>query len=148
FIYDAAERLSKVMENGSELAEYQYDARGRLLSKTVGGQVTWFQYSLDGLLAEYSRQGSLLRAYGWRPKGHWQTDPLWTADASSQPWRVNYYTNDRSGMPLQLTDSTGAQIWKGISTAFGETEVVHGARTDNLMRFPGQREAEETALFA
>jgi len=138
FIYNAAERLAEVDDNGSVIATYQYDPLGRRIQKQINGLIIWYQYADEGLIAEYAENGSLARAYGWRPQGTWGTDPLWLADVTGTGWAVYYYQNDYLGTPQRLTDSVGEQLWKGTAEAYGRTyENLTNAILNNL-RFPGQ----------
>ena len=145
FLYNAAERLSEIKDNGATIARYQYDPMGRRFKKEVNGTVTWFQYADEGLIAEYSENGALRRAYGWKLGGLWGTDPVWLADVSGAAWTLNFYHNDHLGTSQRLTNVAGNVTWKAVSEAFGKTQVSVNT-TDNPLRFPGQRSDDESRL--
>src|SRR5690606_3364964 len=50
FIYNVAERLSEIKDNGATIAEYHYDPMGRRFKKDVSGTITWFLYAEEGLI--------------------------------------------------------------------------------------------------
>lgn len=137
FLYNAAERLSEIKDNGATIAKYQYDPMGRRFKKEVNGKITWFQYADEGLIAEFTQNGTLTRAYGWKPGNLWGTDPVWLADISGATWTLNFYHNDHLGTSQRLTSIAGNVTWKAVSEAFGKTLVTTNA-TDNPLRFPGQ----------
>jgi RHS repeat-associated protein len=146
FTYDAAQRLKEVDDQGTAVATYKYDPFGRRIQKSIGGQITWYQYSDEGLIAEYSQIGRLTRAYGWRPDGEWSTYPLWQADVGDTMWNVYYYQNDSIGMPALLVDTTGTVKWHASHSTFGRTFIsVSGVNTQ--ARFPGQYADDETGLY-
>jgi RHS repeat-associated protein len=136
--YNAAERLVGIDENGQALGRYRYDPMGRRVYKETATETTWFLYTDEGLVAELQADGTLKRAYGWKPQGLWGTDPLWLADRSlSGEWTAHVYHNDHLWTPQRLTALDGAVTWSGRSEAFGLTVAVVDA-IDNPLRFPGQ----------
>jgi len=146
FLYNAAERLSEIKDNGATIAKYQYDPMGRRFRKEVNGTVTWFQYADEGLIAEFAQNGALRRTYGWKPGGLWGTDPVWLADVSGSAWTLNLYHNDHLGTSQRLTNIAGNVTWSAVSEAFGNTENSVSV-TDNPLRFPGQYRDEETDVY-
>ena len=142
FIYNAAERLSEVKDNGTTIGKYQYDPMGRRFRKETSQGITWFQYADEGLIAEYTPNDTLQRTYGWRPSGLWGGDPVWLADVSAATWSVNYYHNDHLGTSQRMTNANGTMTWKGVSEAFGETKAIADA-ANNPLRYPGQYKDRE-----
>ena len=144
-VYDAADRLVAVeTPDGQTVATYAYDATGRRVSKTVGGETTYFLYGHFGLQAEYDGDGTLLRSYGWRPE---LTDahrrPLWVRSGAAT-W---YYVVDLRNAPLRLVDGTGAVVgWSAETEAFGRAHVAAGAAVTQPLRLPGQYADAETGL--
>jgi RHS repeat-associated protein len=125
-------------ENGQALGRYRYDPMGRRVYKETATETTWFVYADEGLVAELRADGTLKRAYGWKPQGLWGTDPLWLADRGlSGEWTAHVYHNDHLWTPQRLTASDGAVSWSGRSEAFGLTVAVVGS-VENPLRFPGQ----------
>ena len=145
FSYNAAERLIAIDDDGVTTGRYQYDPMGRRIQKNVAGTITWFQYSDEGVIAEFDASGNPTKAYGWIPGDTWGPNPIWLAVAGSNAWTVYQYQNDYLGAPQLLTNAIGTVVWKGISEAFGK---VHEqiATTANSLRLPGQRIDEESGL--
>ncbi|MFC3216684.1 RHS repeat-associated core domain-containing protein [Comamonas sp. JC664] len=92
------------------------------------------------------KDGKLQRAYGFNPvagqKGLWSTDPVWQAEAvnsglATSQTGYHYLHTDHLGTPNIATDKAGYITWRGVSEAFGATEVVENSVQVNL-RFPGQ----------
>ncbi|MCG6118896.1 MAG: RHS domain-containing protein [Aquimonas sp.] len=111
---------------------------GRRVYKETATETTWFVYADEGLVAELQADGTLKRAYGWKPQGLWGTDPLWLADRSlSGEWVAHVYHNDHLWTPQRLTGLNGAVTWSGRSEAFGLTVAVVDS-VENPLRFPGQ----------
>jgi RHS repeat-associated protein len=143
FIYNVAERLSEIKDNGATIAKYEYDPMGRRFRKEVNGTVTWFQYADEGLAAEFTSNGTLTRTYGWKPGNTWGTDPVWLADVSGSAWALNLYHYDHLGTSQRMTNVFGTVTWKAVSEAYGKTQVLFHA-ADNSLRFPGQLFDEES----
>jgi RHS repeat-associated protein len=144
YYYNAAERLTEVKENGTPIAQYHYDPFGRRISKTVNGETTHFQYSDEGLIAEYNQNGTIIKAYGWEPRRMWSTNPLWQAEPSGSQKSFYFYHNDHLGTSRKLTDKSGKISWVMQAEAFGNTTPKTDNTITNNLRFPGQYFDEET----
>lgn len=89
YIYNAAERLVEVRQDGRQKITYRYDPMGRRISKTVGSlsRANYYLYSDNALVAEANRDGRIIRTYGWNTetdwKGLWSADPVWQAQTDS-----------------------------------------------------------------
>jgi RHS repeat-associated protein len=144
--YNAAERLVGIDENGQALGRYRYDPMGRRVYKETATETTWFVYADEGLVAELRADGSLKRAYGWKPQGFWGTNPLWMADRGlSGEWATRFYHNDRLYTPQKLSDLSGAVSWSGLSEVFG-SRIVADSAVENPLAFPGQYVDIESGL--
>jgi len=142
FVYNLENRLSEVRDNADSLiASYYYDPFGRRLWKEVAGSRTYFAYSGNKLRAELNSTGTVMRSYGYAPKGHGNVNPLFVRTGAG----YRYYLNDHLATPQQLIDRNGARIWQGRQQAFGATQELSGAGENNL-RFPGQYYDAETGL--
>jgi YD repeat-containing protein len=146
YVYNAAERLVEVKDNGSAIAQYQHDPFGRRISKTVNGETIWFQYSDEGLFAEY-RNSAPIKFYGWKPHGLWGSEPLWQADIAGSQKSTHYYHVDNLGTSQRLTDKDGNLTWAMQAEAFGRTTTSEAITTENNFRFPGQYFDKETGLY-
>lgn len=150
YIYNTADRLVSIKENNIEIASYQYDSFGRRISKTVNGETTYFIYTDEGLLAELDGTGNTKVAYGWKPDTEWGTSPLWQANlAANQTLQTvvyDYLITDYLGTPQLAVNSRGQQTWKGVSEAFGKTQLEPTNKITMNLRFPGQYFDQETSL--
>lgn len=147
YSYDATDRLVSIKEGDREVASYQYDPFGRRISKSVNGVTTYFIYTDEGLLAELDERGNIQLAYGWQPSTLWGTSPLWQANISGnqtlQTASYNYLITDYLGTPQLAVNSRGQQTWKGVSEAFGKTQLDITNQITMNLRFPGQYYDEE-----
>lgn len=148
--YNVADRLIRVSRDNIELASYQYDPFGRRISKTVSGEITYFIYTNEGLIAELDNSGKLDVAYGWTPDTEWGTKPLWkanlTANQTLQSATYNYLITDHLGTPQLAVNNQGQQTWKIYSDAFGNTTLDPNNQITLNLRFPGQYYDQETGL--
>ena len=138
--YDVKERLVEILDGaGITLAQYYYDPWGRRLKKVAGGVVTYFQYSEEGLIAEYDATGTLSIAYGWQPDGSWGRNPQFKRESG----QFAFYQNDHLGTPQKLSDLTGGVVWSSKSDAFGNAQIDVEV-VANPLRLPGQYFDAET----
>jgi len=84
----------------------------------------------------------LQKAYGWRPGGLWDTDPLYMRQGGA----VYYYHNDHLGTPQRLSDAGGNVVWSAGYQAFGLAVVDPASTVENNLRFPGQYFDADTGL--
>jgi RHS repeat-associated protein len=143
YVYDIENRLIRVEDGtGKVIAKYEYDPFGRRLWKEVDGTKQYFIYCDEGLAGELDQNGSLTKAYGWKPNSTWTTNPLFMREGES----YYYYHNDHLGTPQKLTAQNGAVVWSAKYTAFGEAEIDPSSTITNNLRFPGQYQDDETGL--
>lgn len=144
-IYNGSNRLSEVKDHsGATVATYYYDPFGRRLSKDVSGTKTYFMYTPQGLSGEYTESGSLIRGYGYKPGGHWTTDPLYLKTGNTRD-KYYFYQNDHLGTPQKLMSTTGAIVWSAKYEAFGKANIDINL-VENPLRFAGQYEDQETGF--
>lgn len=141
YVYDIDNRLARV-ENGSgaAIATYGYDPFGRRLWKEAAGVRTYFAYSDEGLVGEFTPTGTVTKSYGYKPGSTWTTDPLFMKQGSE----YYFYHNDHLGTPQKMAAVNGAVVWSAQMEAFGKATVGAGASVVNNLRFPGQYYDEET----
>ena len=143
FIYDADNRLIEVRDgSNSTIATYSYDLFGRRIKKDVGGTVTYYLYSDEGLIGEYGSAGNEIKTYGYKPNSTWTTDPVFMKEGGNH----YFYHNDHLGTPQKMTTVSGAVAWSATYDAFGKATVDAGATVANNLRFPGQYNDQETGL--
>ncbi len=145
YTYDDGDRMAGVSDDGVVVAEYFYDPFGRRVAKKVGASRTWFYYSNEGLLAEYTENSPTYRLYGYSPISHWGMSPLWTSERTTVTSGENYYYHvDHLSSPTVMTSSDGAVVWSTKSSAFGERSGETGVAQP--LGFPGQYHDNESGL--
>ncbi|MBI9074591.1 MAG: RHS domain-containing protein [Desulfatibacillum sp.] len=143
YFYDVENRLIRVEEgDGTVVAQYYYDPFGRRLWKEVGGTRTCYFYTDEGLAAEFTASGALIKSYGYRPNSTWTTNPLFMVQDSE----YYYYQTDHLGTPQKLISSNGAVVWSAVYHAFGKAEVAAESTVVNNLRFAGQYFDAETGF--
>ncbi|OLU17147.1 sugar-binding protein [Pseudomonas sp. PA1(2017)] len=153
--YDPQGRLAKVKVNGSQVAEYRYNALGQRTHKLTSDGVTTFLYGPDGQLLGETRYGSTgvklsSQYYLWLDSlpigGLALTYNASGAVASSTRF---YLHADHLNTPRLATNQAGEEIWRWASDAFGEGDAVSapnsGLQAINL-RFAGQYYDGESGL--
>jgi RHS repeat-associated protein len=143
YTYDTANRLARVeIIDRGVTGEYGYDPFGRRLWKRTGNAITYFLYSQEGLLGEYSALGQELAAYGWRPDAAWGTEPLFYRRGG----RYFYIHTDHLGTPIRLTDSSGTIAWAARYSTFGQAAGTATSTIAFNLRLAGQYYDAETDL--
>jgi RHS repeat-associated protein len=141
FIYNQANRLSDVEDDGVSLGSYTYSADGRRVKKVVDGRTTVFHYDLNGqLIAESNGQGNFFKLYIYLEKV-----PLSLLTQKDEIQKIYYYHTDHLNTPLKITDSNATIVWAADYAPFGRTEVMVDTIENNL-RFSGQYFDAETEL--
>jgi RHS repeat-associated protein len=120
---------------------FTYDALGRRISKTVGGQ-TWRYGWAGGLLLweESSSHGfgeAVRRDYLYKPDG----TPL----AFRESGRTYWLQTDPRGAVIRALDEDGAVVWRARYESFGRA-LIEVALVRQPLRLAGQYEDEETGL--
>lgn len=141
--YDELNRLVDVKDGaGGVIASYGYDPFDRRLWKNTSGTTTYYAYSDDGLVGEYTNSGAQQVGYGYWPDSGWGTDPAFLKKASG----YFYYQNDHLGTPQKLISSNGNVVWSARYESFGAASVDSGSSIVNNLRFAGQYFDGETGL--
>ncbi|CAB5666213.1 Cell wall-associated polypeptide CWBP200 [Delftia tsuruhatensis] len=157
YSYNAAERLIRYASTAegqntpSIEAQYRYDPLGRRISKEVkegqATKITYFFYSVTGLLGEINEQEVMMKAYAFDPQkaqqGQWSTDPIWQAEVNeaqltNRSSSVHYLHTDHLGTPVLGTSKQGASTWKSVAEAFGAAGILPQNLVEVNLRFPGQ----------
>jgi RHS repeat-associated protein len=155
-VWDAGGRLIEVRRAGTVVARYQYDARGRRVTKMVGDRperTRHFIYNDRQLLAETDASGQITRQFiylGWRPVA-------WIAPARN--WheklreffagpRIVYLHTDHRGAVTAASDGQKSVLWMGTLDAGGGLTSTDAAarRIEQPLRMVNQYADEETGL--
>jgi len=65
YVYDPQDRLIEVKKNNSTVAKYAYDPMGRRIWRQTSSETTWFLYSDEALIGEYTNSGAAIRNEAW-----------------------------------------------------------------------------------
>ena len=156
--YNSYGRVQRINQGANpsvtEIGSYQYDTRGRRVSKTVNGETIYFLYDDTGagLAGEYNQAGELIRGYGYQSNGMFMTDPMYLKipkvlqDDQPLGYEFSFYQNDHLGTPQLLTQINGATVWQAEYDAFGQiNETIN--LIEQPLRFAGQYHDKETNLY-
>ncbi|MCM2363684.1 RHS repeat-associated core domain-containing protein [Pseudomonas sp. SR18] len=153
FAYDAEHRLIEVrsQKNGRETrVKMTYDPLGRRINKTEydshGYPLSETRFDWEGLRLLQEHRHSQTSLYLYEDDGY---APLARVDGKGEHQRVRYYHNDLNGLPEQLTETDGHNVWHATYRVWGNTlkEVrePYYVEEQNL-RFQGQYLDRETGL--
>jgi RHS repeat-associated protein len=98
--WDAADRLTRVLDDGIEIARFAYDGTGRRVQKVSGGMTRSYVHDGMDLLEERASSGTIRTVYG---PGIDQ--PLASVDGGGA---VSYYLADHLGSIVQQTNASAA----------------------------------------
>ncbi|MBD9456397.1 RHS domain-containing protein [Pseudomonas sp. PDM05] len=150
FTYDAEHRLIEVHNASGNVVHMTYDPLGRRIAKTErdssGRLLGETRFTWDGLrlLQEHKhRQTSL---YVYVDEGY---EPLARVDGIGPQQKIRYYHNDLNGLPEQLTETDGHNVWSATYRVWGSTlEEVREPDyiEEQNLRFQGQYLDRETGL--
>jgi RHS repeat-associated protein len=144
FSYTVDNRLQQISDtDGVTSARYYYDPYGRRLFKEVAGQRTYFHYNDEGLVGEYSQDGSEQRRYGYFPGSAWSSNPLFILEDQNYYWDQN----DHLGTPQKIIAENGSVVWQARYLAFGGIPEILIEDIVNNLRFPGQYFDSESGLY-
>ena len=143
YFFNIEDRLVRVEDGtGAMIATYVYDPFGSRLWKEVDAIRTYFVYSDEGLVGEYSNAGTEIKSYGYKPGSTWTSAPLFVKDKG----QCYFYQNDHLGTPQKITSLNGAVVWSVKYSAFGEAEIEPASTVTNNLRFVGQYFDQETGF--
>jgi len=150
FAYDAESRLIEVRNDNGSVVKMASDPLGRRIAKTEhdsnGYPLGETRFTWDGLrlLEEHRHQQTSL--YLYEDDGY---EPLARVDGSGPLQKIRYYHNDLNGLPEQLTEADGHNVWQATYRVWGNTlEEVREAYyiEEQNLRFQGQYLDRETGL--
>ncbi|WP_250886214.1 RHS repeat-associated core domain-containing protein [Pseudomonas brassicacearum] len=150
FAYDAESRLIEVRSDNGSVVKMAYDPLGRRIAKAEhdnnGYPLGETRFTWDGmrLLQEHRHQQTSL--YLYEDDGY---EPLARVDGSGPLQKIRYYHNDLNGLPEQLTEADGHNVWQATYRVWGNTlEEVREPYyiEEQNLRFQGQYLDRETGL--
>ncbi len=133
YTYGVDNRMLEAVNSGVT-TQYQYNALGQRVAKTVNGQAEHFVYSVTGqLLAEPTSNKEYIYYYG-QPVGYVSNNTLY------------YIHNDQLGRPELMTNASDSVVWRANLKSFERT-VQTSSIGDFNIGFPGQYWDEEKGCY-
>ncbi|MEP6016980.1 MAG: collagen-binding domain-containing protein [Paracoccaceae bacterium] len=155
YTYDSVNQLIAVLEDGTPIAEYAYDALGRRIAKTVAGSTQAFIYDI-GSFYDTTAHDRLLDFTDDQLTTRWlhgayvdEPIALETYGADPTPGAGTAYQlhADRQGSIIAATDvATGTVAARYSYDAFGAREVVQASVLQDR-GFTGREFDDETGLY-
>ncbi|AZF40091.1 Rhs-family protein [Pseudomonas sp. R4-39-08] len=150
FAYDAESRLVEVRNDNGSIVRMTYDPLGRRIEKTEHGSDGYplgeTRFTWDGLRLLQENKHSQTSLYVYQDEGY---EPLARVDGSGPLQKIRYYHNDLNGLPEQLTEADGHNVWQATYRVWGNTlEEVREPYyiEEQNVRFQGQYLDRETGL--
>ena len=137
--WDAQNRLTRVLDSGTEIARFVYDGDGRRVQK-IAGSVT-HSYVLDGMDVLQDRIGTGTTSVTRTVHGPGIDEPL---ASFASDGTVSYYLADHLGSIVQQTNAAGAVTLTRQYDPYGVP--LQGGGTSGYA-FTGQQWDAETALM-
>jgi RHS repeat-associated protein len=136
FVYDAFDRLDRVDQNGSMIANYASDGLNLRVVKSALGSTSHFVYSPEGNLLYETGQATT--AYIWLG------DELVAAFRNGNPFTIH---SDQGGRPEVVANWSGGVVWIAQNFAFDRTPAANPSFGALNIAFPGQYFDLETGLY-
>lgn len=150
FAYDAESRLIEVRNDNGSVVNMAYDPLGRRIIKNEhdnnGYPLGETRFTWDGLRLLQENRHQQTSLYLYEDDGY---EPLARVDGSGPLQKIRYYHNDLNGLPEQLTEADGHNVWQATYRVWGNTlEEVREPYyiEEQNLRFQGQYLDRETGL--
>ncbi|NIL17667.1 RHS repeat-associated core domain-containing protein [Pseudomonas sp. AN3A02] len=150
FAYDAESRLVEVRNESGNVVRMSYDPLGRRVEKTEhddnGNPLGQTRFIWDGLRLLQEHKHSQTSLYVYEGESY---EPLARIDGTGSLQKIRYYHNDLNGLPEQLTETDGHNLWQASYQVWGNTsEEVREPYylEEQNLRFQGQYLDRETGL--
>jgi RHS repeat-associated protein len=135
--------LSKVYDNGSQIARYEYDTQKQRIFSEVNGQKKIYHWDLNGhIIGEGTDEKDYLIRY--INFGN-QKLAMIQADESGNE-SIYYCVNNIQGTPILMLDDSGAIVQRLQMDAFGNVERL-ASIFDNAIFYTGKKYDPETGLY-
>lgn len=147
--YDYMSRLKRVelKADNSLVAEFSYDALGRLVSRTVGSTTTTFHYDFRFRVIEEQVGGATSATYIFGP----EQDEILQMVRGVETY---FFHSDTRGNVLAATDSTGNVVERYQYDPYGRVSIFDAlglplakSSIDNPFFFKGKMYNSETGLY-
>ncbi len=137
YIYDYADRLTRIEKNQTTRGEYVYDGDGKRIQATENSVTTTSIYTGLDILYEENTTGTATYIYG--PKGR-----IAKRTMINQETNIYYYHTDQLGSTRLVTDSNRNIVTAATYHPYGETYVEEGEEED--YSFTGKQK-DSTGLY-
>ena len=148
--YNAESRLIEVRNENGSVVRMTYNPLGRRVKKTEHGRDGYppgeTRFMWDGLRLLQEHKHSQTSLYVYEDEGY---EPLARVDGIGPLQKIRYYHNDLNGLPEQLTEGDGHNVWRATYRVWGNTlEEVREPYyiEEQNLRFQGQSLDRETGL--
>jgi RHS repeat-associated protein len=148
--YNAESRLIEVRNENGSVVRMTYNPLGRRVKKTEHGRDGYppgeTRFMWDGLRLLQEHKHSQTSLYVYEDEGY---EPLARVDGIGPLQKIRYYHNDLNGLPEQLTEGDGHNVWRATYRVWGNTlEEVREPYyiEEQNLRFQGQYLDRETGL--
>jgi RHS repeat-associated protein len=146
YVYDAQNRLVSATVGGN-VTRFGYDPRNRVVKRTVNGVEKYLSYSGWRLIEERDGSGALVQMY---VHGAALDELLMKTDQGG----IVYYHADGLGSTVALTSTTGALVESYNYDAFGSVTVrnaqgliMTGSTVGNWFLFTGREWLQEAGVY-
>jgi RHS repeat-associated protein len=134
--WDAENRLTRVLNGGTEVVRYRYDGKGQRVEKTVGGTTTSFVLDGAEVLEERTGVNTTRYVHGPSVDQHWaRQDP---------GGAVSYYVADHLGSIVQTTNASATVTLTREYDPWGT--MLQGSSTSGYA-YTGREWDAETGLY-
>jgi RHS repeat-associated protein len=145
FTYDYRNRMVTVMQGGSTIATYTYDALNRRIGFKVNGTQTWAVYdgnsALDNPYADFDGSGNLKMRYLY---GLAVDELLARTDSSGV---TAWYLPDRLGTIRDIANTSGSVIDHVVYASFGGVTSESNSANGDRFKFTGREYGSEAGLY-
>jgi YD repeat-containing protein len=138
--YDLLNRMIGVQRNGQASARYEYDEGGLLFRKTGSGGETTYTWSPNGKLLYEETGPSATPGESTYKRYIYVNGDLFAYEkgtVGSADVTRNYVHQDQVGSVTAITDSTGATVWAGEYSPYGELADKDNKPPDGMQYYAG-----------
>ncbi|MGI0115379.1 RHS repeat domain-containing protein [Zooshikella sp. RANM57] len=137
FVYDIRDHLRQVMQGGSSVGQFLYDAQGLRVEKLGNRGVERYTYDDQSVLAQLDSTN--------QPIAHYDYGPGRLMALTHRDEGTAFYHFDALGSIVNLTTTTGAVQTRTLYDAWGHHRLQEG-NSWNRFGFTGHEEDPETGL--
>ncbi|MCH8148425.1 MAG: hypothetical protein IH987_10590, partial [Planctomycetes bacterium] len=142
YVWDVNDRLVKADANGATVFQASYDYRTRRLSKTEGGNTTYFRYDAGVSFQELESGTTSINVEFVRGSGMGGgIGSILYSDRSVAGGTDEFFCSNAVGHTVALADSDGFVVKSDLYEAFGNIVSSFGASSNNRLANTKERDA-------